>query len=329
MNDKFSQQDRELVIKELERIQRTTLSPIRPLRKLFKDDAGKYYCVFGGKEDWHGISADLIQQLERHPDDTLLVIAKKYRTRLDICVATVEKLIANKNKLFKTKRGGYQFHTILTEDGMYLEEVPKLYLKKISEIAYAVRASARYDLSEVKKIINVEMLPDESINKAIEEGNLTHSDIQAKLIVIGNLLGYRTFTPDKSAISRYGKLGDLCSEVKIPSDYVPLRQINTVKNIDVIWFDIDGLPTHCFEVEHTTDITKGLLRLYQIRKLRIKMFIVAKESSRNKYSTELNKDPFYHIKEEFIFRTYSELKDFLDSVKRFALLKGAFLNEQK
>jgi hypothetical protein len=92
--------------------------------------------------------------------------------------------------------------------------------------------------------------------------------------------------------------------------------------IDVIWFDDEGYPTHAFEVEHTTDITKGLLRLYQTHKLRIKMFVISNQ--KNKFETEVSKMPFVKIKNEFIFKNYDELEAFFESVKKFKEMKDNF-----
>lgn len=322
---KFSALDRGLVIKEIEKIQKTRLKQVKPSRKYFTDDSGKFYCIFGGREDWHGITAELMEHLKAHQTETLLVIAKKYKTRIDICVGTVEKLVEQKDRLPQTKKDGFQFHTVLTEDGMLFEEIPEIRLKKISEVILSSALETSYDLSEVKKIVNLELLPGFSNIEPDEE--LTHSDIEAKILLVGKWLGQRTFTPDIGKISRYGKLGDLCTDKRMPTEYIAQRLIDKVKQIDVIWFDDEGCPTHCFEVEHTTDITKGLLRMYQIRKLRIKMFIIANDTSKNKFDAEIDKDPFFHIKEEFVFRSYKDLHEFFESVKRFALAKGSFLNE--
>ena len=323
--DKFSTQDRALVIKEIEKIQKAKLEQVKPSRKFFTDGSGKFYCIFGGREDWHGISASLMQHLHTYSKETLLVVAKKYKTRIDICVGTVDVLVEQKEKLPRTKQDGFQFHTILTEDGMFFEEIPELRLRKISEVMLSSVTEISYDLSEIKKIINLELLPSFSNIEPDEE--LTHSDIEAKILLVGKWLGHRTFTPDSGKISRYGKLGNLCTDKRMPTEYVAQRLIDKVKQIDVIWFDDEGCPTHCFEVEHTTDITKGLLRMYQIRKLRIKMFIVANDTSKIKFDSEVDKDPFFHIKEEFVFRSYKELHEFFESVKKFALVKGSFLNE--
>ncbi len=326
VNEKFTDTDRALIIKELERIQKARLVPLKPSRKFFKDEAGKHYCIFGGRADWHGITKGVMAQLEQNPQSTVLVIAKKYSSRMDVCVTTAEKLVERKSRLPKTVAQGYQFHTILEEDGLHIKEIPEIYFRKISEIHYGDKLDRLKGLLDIRKIINID-LQDGGETSGEEDEELTHADVQAKIILIGNFLGSRTYTPDRSRQSRYGTLGELCTENEIPSDYLPSRQLETVKNIDVIWFDEDGLPTHCFEVERTTDITKGLLRLYQIRKLRIKMFIVSSNAAKRKFETEVHKDPFFHIKDEYLFRTYPELDDFLSSVKKFTETRTIFLNE--
>ncbi len=143
---------------------------------------------------------------------------------------------------------------------------------------------------------------------------LTHTDIQAKLLLIGSYLNFRTYTPDTSKVSNVfkHKLGDLASEDKIPEGAVPAISVDTVKMIDVIWFDEEGYPTHAFEVEHTTDITKGLLRLYQTRKLRIKMFIISNQ--KNKFETEVSKSPFVAIKDDLSSKIMMNLRSFLKAL---------------
>jgi hypothetical protein len=326
MIDKFTNQDRKLVLKELEKIQRTSLLSTPNSRKLFSDKNGKFYCIFGGTGDWHGISESLMNQLEAHSSTTLLVVAKKYSTRIDLCVSTAEKMVKNKAKMPRTQTNGYQFHLVAEEDGFHVTEIPRVQLKKISEIVipHVIRRSS---IADISRIININLLPTPQTLLSDNE-SVTHSDIQAKLLLIGSYLGFRTFTPDRSKESRYGKLGGLSTEEQVPPDYLALRQIGVVRNIDVLWFDDEGMPTHCFEVEHTTDVTKGLLRLYQIRKLRIKMFIVAPNGAKKKFDTELNKDPFRYIQEEFVFRSYRELEEFFESVRRFATIKESFLMDK-
>lgn len=116
----------------------------------------------------------------------------------------------------------------------------------------------------------------------------------------------------------------MCSESQIPENAIPKMHLDSAKYIDVIWFDDEGFPTHGFEVEHTTDITKGLLRLYQVHKLRIKMFVVADESNKSRFLREVKKNPFHKIQEEYIFRNYEELDTFFESVKAFTIAQKKF-----
>jgi hypothetical protein len=318
MVEKFTDIDRKLVIEELEKIQKTKLTQVKPSRKLFVDENGVPFLIFGGKEDWHGITENGMNELLSYNKEGAFVVVKKFKTKLEICVGSLSVFVSNKEKLSMTKSGGFQFHCIITEDGLYVEEIPELYCNKVAEIYFPNHKKDLSRLKEISKIINIE------VN---DETPLTHSDIQAKLILIGSYLNYRTYTPDRGKQSIYGQLGDLCSEKEIPRDSIPAVSIDTVRFIDVIWFDEEGYPTHAFEVEHSTDITKGLLRLYQVHKLRIKLYIIAEEENKSKFERELLKNPFHKIKQEYVFKNYQELDEFFESVKNFAKIQEKFLKQ--
>ena len=182
---KFTKEDRKLVIEELEKIQQSKLTPVNSSRKLFTDEKGMLYFLFGGKGEWHGIRPNAIDDLKNYAKEGAFVIAKKYKSKIDLCVGSLSALIKNKNKLVSAKSGDLQFHTVLTEDGMYLEEIPELYLNRVSEIKLPNFKRDLSRLEEISKIINIE------IDAKTE---LTHSDLQAKLILIGSYLGFRTYT---------------------------------------------------------------------------------------------------------------------------------------
>jgi hypothetical protein len=317
---KFVDADRNLLIQEIENTQKIKLESIKPSRKLFKASNGLIFLISGGTEDWHGVSESIINQLfdlKAEKTENAFVVIKKYRTQMDICIGSLAVFLKNKDKLIKTQKNSYQFHCILTEDGLYLEEIPELYCNKVQTI-YFPNHKRNVELYKYNaKLLNIE-IPD-----SVE---ITHTDVQAKLLLIGSYLNYRTYTPDKSKYSDIykEKLGSICTEQAIPDGAIPAMSLDTVKMIDVIWFDEDGYPTHAFEVEHTTDITKGLVRLYQIHKLRIKMFVISKESKKEKFDTEVSKMPFSRIKTEFIFKNYEELEQFFESVKKFKEMKENF-----
>lgn len=315
--EKFTDHDRKLVLEELEKIQKVKLIRVKS-RKLYVDENGLPFLICGGREDWHGISENIMNELSNYNKEGAFVVVKKFSTKMDINVGSISVFLSNKEKLVKTKTGGFQFHCVLTEDGLFVEEIPDLYCNKIAEIHFPNHKKDLNRLKEISKIINIEV--DDDIS-------LTHSDIQAKLILIGSYLNYRTYTPDKSKQSIYGTLGDLCSEKELPKDSIPKLSVDTVRFIDVIWFDEEGYPVYAFEVEHTTDITKGLLRLYQIHKLRIKLYIIAEEENKTKFEKELQKSPFSKIKHEYVFKNYQELDEFFESVKNFTIVQEKFLKK--
>jgi hypothetical protein len=315
---KFVDLDRKILIDEIEKIQGIKLESIKPSRKLFKSSNGLLYLISGGTEDWHGINENIMSQLdilEAQKGEHVFMIAKKYRTQMDICVGSLTVFLNNKDKLIKTLKGGFHFHCVPTEDGLFLEEIPELYCNKVHTIYFPNHKKNvelhRYNASllDIDIPVNVE---------------LTHTDVQAKLLLIGSYLNFRTYTPDKSKFSTVykNKLGDISTELDVPEGSIPSISLETVKLIDVIWFDDEGYPTHAFEVEHSTDVTKGLLRLYQSHKLRIKMFIISNQ--KNKFETEVSKMPFVKIKNEFIFKNYDELEAFFESVKKFKEMKDNF-----
>ncbi|MCL1958782.1 MAG: hypothetical protein FWF68_04205 [Spirochaetes bacterium] len=313
--EKFTDKDRKLVLEELEKIQKVKLIQAKS-RKFYIDENGLPFLIFGGREDWHGITENIMNELNNYNKEGAFIVVKKFNTRMDINVGSLSVFILNKDKLVRTKSGDFQFHCILTEDGLFIEEIPDLYCNKITEIYFPNQKKDLSRLKEISKIINIEV--DDDIP-------LTHSDIQAKLILIGSYLNYRTYTPDRGKQSIYGTLGDLCSEKEIPKDSIPKLSIDTVRFIDVIWFDEEGYPAYAFEVEHTTDITKGLLRLYQIHKLHIRLYIIAEEENKVKFDREIQKSPFSKIKQEYVFKNYQELDEFFESVKNFTIVQEKFL----
>ncbi|MEB3756207.1 MAG: hypothetical protein GSR79_05045 [Desulfurococcales archaeon] len=154
-----------------------------------------------------------------------------------------------------------------------------------------------------------------------------HEEAQGALVELGNILGFDTYVPpeDRNKVVRGKRLGELTTLKDLPQFTYP-RLLDTVKHIDVIWFK-EEFPTYCFEVEDSTDVTKGLLRLYQIRQLGIKPIIIGPENKRNKFLVEIEKDPFYHIKKRYRFVSYEELARLLGLTKEFYDLKNRLLGD--
>ena len=155
----------------------------------------------------------------------------------------------------------------------------------------------------------------------------SHKTAQYALIELGNLLGFDTYVApeDRSRIVEGRRLCEIASLKELPQFTYP-RLLDTVRHIDVIWFK-EEFPKFCFEVEEKTDVTKGLLRLYQVRQLDVIPIVVGPESKRRKFLVEIEKDPFYRVKSKYKFISYEELAQLLKTTKEFFNLKKRLLGE--
>jgi hypothetical protein len=157
-----------------------------------------------------------------------------------------------------------------------------------------------------------------------------HWDAIAMLAQVGKLLGYDVYVADPARESRlFGvKLGDLADLQEVPR-FTLDRYLDTISYVDVIWFQ-EEFPAYCFEVEHSTGVTQGLLRLYQIRRFTDAcFFIVAPAKVESRFRSEVKKDPFHQIKDRYTFKSYDDLSAFYHSAKEYHSKKEAFLMSRK
>ena len=153
----------------------------------------------------------------------------------------------------------------------------------------------------------------------------SHEEAQFYLLKLGNLLGYHTYTADPSKIFQGEKLGDIATLERIP-EFAGQRDLVSAKNVDVIWFDEDHYPSMCFEVEHTTGVSPGLQRLYQLKQFRTKLIVIASEDLRTKFDREMEKSPYRNVK-DYRFISYDELIEFFDSSKKYHMIRSKLVGE--
>jgi hypothetical protein len=143
--------------------------------------------------------------------------------------------------------------------------------------------------------------------------------------MLGNLLGFDTYTPDASRTYNGQKLGEIATLDDLPP-FTSEKIMDSVRNIDVVWLK-DEWPEYFFEVEHTTGVTSGLLRIYQAQKLNTKFFIIGPRDVLKKFEKEVQKSPFNAIKEKYRFRPYEELCDMYLSASHFRKTSNGFLGK--
>ena len=121
--------------------------------------------------------------------------------------------------------------------------------------------------------------------------------VQAMLCRIGAAMGYRIWLPrvDRSRVLKAWtpEPGQLIETLALPFDKTTIA---TIEQIDVLWLDRRSAIVRAFEVEHTTAVYSGLLRMADLialqPNLKIKLHIVAALDRREKVLREISRPVF-------------------------------------
>jgi hypothetical protein len=151
----------------------------------------------------------------------------------------------------------------------------------------------------------------------------SHESAEAVLLMLGKLLGYDTYTPDAGRTYEEQKLGDIATLEDLPY-FAGEKVMDSVRNVDVVWLK-DEWPEYFFEVEHTTGVTSGLLRIYQAEKLNSKFLIVGPKDVLGRFEREVEKAPFNRIKEKYRFHSYDELREMYLAASSYRKISDEFL----
>lgn len=164
-----------------------------------------------------------------------------------------------------------------------------------------------------------------SAAKAPIDGDRTHTEIQGWLRDLGSALGYDVWIPlpDKGRELGHGRLGDGCLTT-LPHALLNAPGSDTVRMIDVIWFDrADSSVVAAFEVEHTTSIYSGIVRLLDLALGNAsgtvhRLFLVAPDDRERRVRAQLARPAFAKIRDLSIrFLPYSELETHRLTMARF------------
>jgi hypothetical protein len=164
-----------------------------------------------------------------------------------------------------------------------------------------------------------------------------HTEIQELLLRLGADMGFDVWVArnDRSRTCNGKTLG----EMPRMKDALPLQfddaTNRTIELIDVLWIKGNSIVA-AFEVESTTSIYSGLLRMSDLTamqpNLNIPLYLVAPDERRDKVFSEINRPTFSHLdpplSETCRFIAFSEIKQKLKEVGSYLrFLKPEFLEE--
>ena len=152
----------------------------------------------------------------------------------------------------------------------------------------------------------------------------THYSIQGMLLEIGNMEGFDTYSPDKNAIFDNKTLTQIMTLVEFPKFTYP-NIIQTIKFIDVLWFNEQGFPKFTFEVEITPQFRNALLKFCDLSEFYANFYIIADENNQDKYYREISKSVFSGIKDRCFLKTCEQVQDmYIKSLEKQKVSTGFF-----
>lgn len=163
--------------------------------------------------------------------------------------------------------------------------------------------------------------------KAIDagsEGDRTHTEIQAWLRDLGLALGFAVHVAanDRSRAWKQGRLGDGCTD-ELPASVAEAPGAEAVRLIDVLWIDGAGHVAAAFEVEHSTTIYSGIVRLLDLAlggadQATHNLFLVAPDDREDEVRAQVKRPAFRDIASMHVrFLPYGELERNREAMARF------------
>ncbi len=226
------------------------------------------------------------------------------------------------------------------EDGKFLEEL----------IAAQVNGKEIFEVDEreyVKYLKHKVRTPEGEITVSIpqdskrEEEVVPRSEaresikIQALIAKIGSQMGLKIWLPrnDRTAVLSEWRADKTSLLENLPLNYDETT-IKTIEQIDVLWLRGRAI-IRAFEVEHTTSIYSGILRMADLLALQpnmnIKLHIVAPYSRRDKVFQEIQRPVFSlldeaPLSERCTFLSYDSIQEIVE-LKHIEYLSDSVLDE--
>lgn len=185
----------------------------------------------------------------------------------------------------------------------------------------ASRAAWCADLMKVRE----ESAASEKLRAREAECDRTHTQIQGWLRDLGSSLGFVVWVAanDRSRSCGTGALGDGCLET-LPESIASRPGAEAVRLIDVLWIDANTQTVAAaFEVEHTTSIYSGIVRLLDLAlggggQLGQGLFLVAPDARQEDVRQQLARPAFSRVSELGIrYVPYGELERQREAIARF------------
>jgi hypothetical protein len=148
----------------------------------------------------------------------------------------------------------------------------------------------------------------ENADKDKSQVEQNHAYYQGILLSIGNLRGYKTFSPnqDKNKLFVNKPLKEIRALQDIPKfSYDGIVQ--RCSTVDVIWFNSRLMPNSLFEIEHSTDFQNSLIKFSDLRDFYTRMIIVTDDNRKREFLQKIQSSVFTEISKRIDYLGYESL----------------------
>lgn len=180
------------------------------------------------------------------------------------------------------------------------------------------------DIEEKKRLKMLKRRHDQVLKDSVEEN--AHSEMQYHLARLGKSLGYNVWIAQNDHKRTYNgqKLGEFSLSV-LPLSGIDKNVSDTISLIDVLWLNQNDEIISGFEVEKSTSIYSGILRLYDLS-LSVgktcKLFLVAPDKREQEVKAQLLRPAFFKeeaLKSSLSYILFSDLKCDCDAMCKFGV----------
>ena len=183
----------------------------------------------------------------------------------------------------------------------------------------AARAAWQAELARARDNAEVDQ-----VRAAAERQDTTHTEVQGWLRDLGLALGFEVWiaSNDRGRTCGGGRLGDGCL-TSLPAQVISGPAADAIGLIDVLWLEPEGHVRAAFEVEHTTSIYSGIVRMLDLALsgepgIVRGLYLVAPDSREEEVRAQLRRPAFSRVSDLHVrYLPYGELDRNREAIARF------------
>ncbi|APW58827.1 hypothetical protein [Paludisphaera borealis] len=213
--------------------------------------------------------------------------------------------------------------------------------KQLERSANLYKIKPKGEGDETERVVRIPPKEEESeeleASETLIKEESTHTEIQWRLLDLGSQMGLSVWAPraDRGRVWRSNVIGTSKKILeKLPTQFNEATT-KTIENIDVLWLSGQTIVA-AFEVEHTTTVYSGLLRMSDLLTMQpnldLKLFLVGPDDRYAKFTREIARPTFASRPKPLHavcgFLPYSKLCARLNEAKNvIRFLKPEFIDE--